>query len=270
MSAKYTPRRPRENRLCPQCGGTFSVQAARPKTFCTVACRQTSTTRIVRVCPVCGHNFLAKPSVVAVGRGIFCSNPCYRTSTRRPTVPCLECGTPIVSYGARKFCSRRCAGAYQARGTLEGFWRRVRKTDDCWEYTGLRDRDGYGLFPRNNKHVPAHVIAWELTYGPPPTGLESLHGCDNPPCVRPHPSHVHFGTHAENMAEAAARNRFRTGPSWRAAHRACIKLTPDDVRAIRTRYATGGISFLQLALEYAVGKSTIESLLKRKTWADID
>lgn len=74
----------------------------------------------------------------------------------------------------------------------------------CEIWTGRIENTGYG---KTNKRVWAHRAAWAAVHGPIPPGLQVMHLCDNPPCVRV--SHLRTGTRAENMADAAAKGRFK-------------------------------------------------------------
>jgi len=85
----------------------------------------------------------------------------------------------------------------------ERLWSKVTKTETCWTWTGARNRKGYGEIGAKGRVQKAHRIAWELTYGPIPEGLDVLHHCDNPPCCRP--DHLFLGTDADNMADMMAK-----------------------------------------------------------------
>lgn len=83
------------------------------------------------------------------------------------------------------------------KATAKTFWTRVIETDGCWEWVGSHfQSSGYARVKFHGRDTCAHIIAWELTNGPVPRGLELDHLCRNRGCVRP--SHLEPVTHREN------------------------------------------------------------------------
>lgn len=87
---------------------------------------------------------------------------------------------------------------------------------DSGEWTGYRDRDGYGIFtctgPAGERvKFRAHRVAWALANHAQPTGvIRHRIGCDHPPCCRP--ACLRDGTQADNIAD-------RDNPARRTARR---------------------------------------------------
>lgn len=115
--------------------------------------------------------------------------------------------------------------------TLEDrFWAKVRKSDDCWEWTASKKPSGYGQIRQrvNGSWTSsyAHRVSYELANGPIPDGLLVCHRCDNPECVRP--IHLFLGTNADNLQDMASKGRhFLTGrPKCRTGQH---ERTPDNI-----------------------------------------
>lgn len=95
----------------------------------------------------------------------------------------------------------------------ERFWNKVRKAgpDECWQWTGAVNPDGYGFiyagkaYAPNVRFIRAHRLSWEMHNGPVPDGLAVLHHCDNPLCVNP--AHLYAGTQSQNCHDRAVRRR---------------------------------------------------------------
>lgn len=152
--------------------------------------------------------------------------------------------------------------------TEEAFRQRVipAAINECWEWQGHRSNRGYGILlvgGRRGRQVPAHRIAYELTYGLIPDGIAVCHRCDNPPCVNP--AHLFLGTQQDNIRDMVKKRRHVHGEK----HRSC-KLCPDDVRLIRQLYARGNISTLKLANRFGVAVGTVKAILQGRTWKYVE
>lgn len=135
------------------------------------------------------------------------------------------------------------------------FWSHVdvQGPDDCWTWKRARSH-GYGRFKIAGRMLTASRIAFEIANGPL-GDAEARHTCDNPPCCNP--AHLVAGTHAQNMADMAARGRSSTR-----------RLTPESVIDIRTRRAAGDRP-VDLAAEYGVTPSNISQIVTGRIWKHI-
>jgi hypothetical protein len=131
--------------------------------------------------------------------------------------------------------------------------------DACWNWSGSNNGNGYGIVRgRGKKKVFAHRASYRCFVGPIPEGLHVLHSCDNPRCVNP--GHLHLGTHADNMREAAERELMCRGED-----RPNAKLDWASIASIRIRRARGEFQ-RELAKEFGVDRSLISRVCSGQRW----
>lgn len=178
---------------------------------------------------------------------------------------CPVCGTSFsTDHDKQRCCSRACSDASRPRRSLgDRFWAFVAKGDGCWLWTGaINLGNGYGTFGLDRETMRgAHRVAWELTNGPISDGLYVMHRCDNRRCVRP--DHLELGTHADNMADMAAKGRgAKEQPGQRGELSTNAKLTADQVLAIRA----SDDRHTALAARYGVSDTLIRQIRQGKAW----
>jgi len=143
------------------------------------------------------------------------------------------------------------------------FWSKVNLNgpNGCWEWVGGREKSGYGSFHIDGGMRKAHRVSWILTNGPIPFseghhGTCVLHRCDNPCCVNPH--HLFLGTNRDNMLDMVSKGR---GNKISGEQHHNTKLSAEQVKEIREKYAAGLGSHRKLAKEYGVVKSQIGKIV---------
>jgi hypothetical protein len=149
----------------------------------------------------------------------------------------------------------------------ERFWARVDRLGPlaCWSWLGSHHEFGYGWFWAQGKSRNAHRVAWELTFGPIPNGLQVMHSCDNGSCVNP--AHLMIGTNAANQMDMARKGRSTKGRFVGELHPGA-KLTTDDVHEIRRRVAAGEV-YRTIAADFGVTESTISVVGRGLSWESI-
>jgi hypothetical protein len=149
--------------------------------------------------------------------------------------------------------------------TVSSFWMKVQKSDACWLWVGHRNTGGYGVICWNGKPWKAHRMAWILTNGKIPKGLNVLHRCDNPPCVNP--AHLFLGTQADNVMDAFLKGRLhpyrrRTGEQHHMA-----KLTAEQV--VQMRALRNSAPYHAIAKQFGVSTMTAYRAITGQSWREI-
>jgi len=155
--------------------------------------------------------------------------------------------------------------AAQRAETLEERFKRLlvpRHPDECWPWPHC-GTNGYGTVGYRYGRYYAHRTSYEVAHGPIPAGLHVLHRCDNPPCVNP--AHLFLGTHADNMADAAAKGRTSRCGKVKGSDHPLAKLDAQKVREIRGSDEMG----VTLARRYGVYPTLICRVRQRKSWAHV-
>jgi len=143
------------------------------------------------------------------------------------------------------------------------FWSKVDKRgpNDCWEWAGGRDKDGYGQF-YDCTYSPyrANRIAFVITNGD--TKLQVCHTCNNPPCCNP--AHLYAGTQLDNVKQAIRENRLDS----RGEKHGLAKLTESDVREIRALYVDGWLQ-REIAEVFGIVQQQVSHICRGKRWKHI-
>lgn len=120
----------------------------------------------------------------------------------------------------------------------------------CWEWTGGMRADGYGLVWFEGKAQRAHRIAYQVLKGPLDTKDVLCHKCDNRKCINP--DHIFIGSRADNVRDAASKNRMPHGKShWNAT------LSDAQIAMIRS---IEGVTYTEIARQFGVAQSTVSRL----------
>lgn len=141
---------------------------------------------------------------------------------------CIKCGDILNrkkgegerDWNSRQFCNRAC---YLGNRSVKPIWKTfVEKTNilenGCIEWTGYKDKKGYGRFSSAGGEVLAHRLSFTMHYGADILGVMVLHRCDNPSCVNP--QHLFLGNNSDNMADMVRKKRSSkrygsANPNWR-------------------------------------------------------
>lgn len=150
------------------------------------------------------------------------------------------------------------------KNVLQDVWKnvKIKRSDECWEWTKYKLKNGYGEMGINNKVYLVHRIVYEQIYGYIPDGLYILHKCNNPSCCNP--KHLYLGTQKDNMKQMSEDGRSARGEKSSSA-----KLKVEDVLEIRKLYSTEKYYHWELGEMFGVSRQQITKILNNQNWKHI-
>ena len=173
----------------------------------------------------------------------------------------------------RKKVGREVGSSGRPANTPEVLWSKVDKKgeDDCWNWKGYKNVQGYGRTWINDCGYYAHRVIFDLanpntiTLSAPKDTDETgflLHTCDNPSCCNP--KHLWVGSHWDNMADKVAKGR---SPDFSGGKGPRCKLSMAQAREIR-QLRKEGVSARDLAKRYEISLPSIKTLLRGNSYRE--
>lgn len=144
----------------------------------------------------------------------------------------------------------------------EALFTRFEERGGCWIWQGkiLEPGMGYGLVSQHAQWHLAHRLSYETFVGDIPLGMQVLHRCDRPSCIRP--DHLFLGTQQENIDDCAAKGRLPLGTD-----RYNAKLSAEIVKVIRELYNL--IPIKALAAHAGVSVAHCRSVARGEKWRHV-
>lgn len=120
---------------------------------------------------------------------------------------CKNCKTIFDGVYRAKYCCTKCRLDFKSVVNVE---------TGCIEWTGARQKAGYGALNLDGEVKATHRLSYETNVGPIPTGMFVCHKCDNPSCINP--EHLFLGTNEDNVEDMRQKGRAawakRDMPEW--------------------------------------------------------
>ena len=208
------------------------------------------------------------PDATAPRRGPPGSNPRITTSGDKPSHdgPCpnrthFSLPGTSVAFAARSVAL--LSPRYRARALARLQSRRRDDANGCWLYDGARTAQGYGHFAlKPFGAVRAHAASWLLSCGDIPANTDVCHRCNVQACFNP--NHLYLACRSENV-QHAVRDRLTKHHGYRGA-----RITDDEVREIRARYAAGKVLQRELAEAFRVDQQIVSRIVNRTAFRWVD
>lgn len=153
---------------------------------------------------------------------------------------------------------------------VAAFWNKAvkeMKENGCWNWTKAPHLPNeYGRIKHKQKQYLSHRVAYFLTRGPIPKGMDVCHTCDNRRCINP--AHLWVGTRKENLQDMIKKGRRGyTGLIGDTNNGA--KLTHTEVIRIKGLLDLK-LSIYEIAKFYPkVGVWSIRCILNKESWSSV-
>jgi len=175
------------------------------------------------------------------------------------------------------------------------FWSKVdvKGEGECWEWSGCKFANGYGVFRLSGKNYRAHRIAYVLVIGPIPDETLVCHKCDNRACQNA--NHFFLGTQKDNIQDMLKKNRGNRATGDRNGSRTCpekvprgnkhwARMNPDKLirgenhvnskitniiaLEMRKRYFEGETQ-ISIAKYFGISFQHVSKIVNRKAWSHV-
>ena len=168
---------------------------------------------------------------------------------------------------------RAVGNAGKPANTPDVIWSKVDKRgeDECWNWLGYKNAQGYGRTWINDKGYYAHRVIYNLAYpntitlNAPYVAAEKgfiLHTCDNPSCCNP--KHLWLGNHEDNMKDKISKNR---GANFSGDKGPRCKLTIFQAREAR-QLRKEGHTVLALCEKFKLSRASMKTLLRGDSYKE--
>lgn len=148
---------------------------------------------------------------------------------------------------------------------INKFWSFVKKTDNCWEWTGPRT-GRYGSLTLGRLKIYTHRFSFGFHTGFLSSVKCVLHECDNPFCVRP--DHLFEGTQTDNVYDMVKKGRNRGRHNGTSYSRSRRMFSEDQIREIRLKYNSNEFTHRSLATVYNTTHSVIAKIVRNEIYKD--
>ncbi len=156
---------------------------------------------------------------------------------------------------------------------LNNFWAKVKKTNDCWNWTAYT-ANGYGKVNLNGNSYLTHKVsliidgrlseAYKKEKGA--KGVVVMHTCDNRKCVNP--KHLLVATQKENMEDAKVKGRKWYGENAGELNPNCT-ISKNKALAIKKSIKVNGNKLVYIAKSFHVGKNIVANIAYGKSWVHL-
>lgn len=133
----------------------------------------------------------------------------------------------------------------------------IHAENECWNWTGHKDKNGYGVLRVNTTYKRATRVIWKLNFGEIPNGMYVCHHCDNPSCVNPR--HLFLGTPQDNHDDMDRKGRRKI---MYGNDNPMTKLTDQNLIDIVEMWNTGKYSQQEIGEQFGVRQRTISRIVR--------